>query len=103
MPTYKVFLQKEIVREIEITIKAEEERHIYSLCDLKTIFKAVKAEKHNGKWDKIVDEPYMDSDRIEVTDKDPEFIIKEFEGDWLMLRAPKKPKVDPRQLPLLED
>ncbi len=103
MPTFKVFLQKEVVEEVAVIIEANEEEDITDKCLSSIIFEGVGAVKSPGKWKAIVHDIYLDPDRVEEVNKKPEFILEKYDGDWVLLTAPKKPRVDPRQLPLIEE
>lgn len=105
MPTYKVFLQRELVEEIEISIETTDEENITNYCPSSIVFEGVGAVKKPKHWKAIVHDIYLDPDRVEEVEEltvVPEFILDKQDGDWILLPIPKKPKVDPRQLLLLE-
>ncbi len=103
MPTFKVFLQREIVEEIAINIEAEKEEVIANWCSSYAIYEGVAATKNARHWKSVVNEVWLDPDRIESTDAEPEFEVYSIDRDWEIKKVLKKPKVDPRQLSLTED
>jgi len=103
MPGFKVVLQREIVEEIEVVIEAPEEESITNWCPSSTIYEGVAATKHAEQWESIVHDTWLDPDRVEATSKKVGFVLDRVDGDWVLTVAPKKPRVDPRQLPLLKE
>ena len=103
MPAFTVVIQREIVEEITVVVEAETEENITNDCLSSVIYEGVAAVKNPKHWDAVVDELWLDPDRVDITRKRPEFKLEKIDDDWVLLVLPKKPKIDPRQLPLLQE
>ena len=103
MPAFTVVIQREIVEEIEVVVEAEKEENITNDCLSSVIYEGVAAVKNSRHWNAVVNELWLDVDRVRGTGKKPQFILEKMDDDWVLLTAPKKPRVDPRQLPLLKE
>ena len=103
MQTFKVVIQREVVEEISVNIQTEDEENIISWCPSSIIYEGIAAHKSPSKWSAVVNELWLDTDRVEAVDKNAEFLLDKMDGDWVLSKIPKEPRIDPRQLPLIKE
>jgi len=103
MPTFKVTVQREIVKEITVLVEAETLEELTMQCPSSIIYGSIAAQRPADSWNTVIDDLWFDTDRVERTRKKPEYILGRIDNDWTFEKALNNPAVDPLQLSLLPE